>query len=119
MPVRIALTPPWRKRDRVHRAAVAQFLAHNIHQTRARTGVLLYLSLAERRAEVVADRGIYDKVDPTVWTETTADLIKGARDGRLGDGFAAAIARAGALLAQHFPPQAGDDDELANHIIEI
>jgi putative membrane protein len=117
--VRIALTPPWRKRERVHRAAMAQFLSHGIHATEARTGVLIYLSLAERRAEIVADAAIYEKVDAAVWTEAVASLIDGARRDALADGFVAAIARSGAVLAAHFPPKAGDRDELANRVVEI
>lgn len=118
-PVRLALTPYWMKRERVHRAALAQFQARSIAQTKARTGVLLLLSLGEHVAEVVADEGIYAKVDPAAWRETVRDLTTGAKSGDPAGGFVAAITRCGALLAEHFPPGADNANELTDHIVEI
>src|ERR1044072_8316969 len=60
-PLRMALTPGITKSRRVHRRAVELFRAGCELKTRGRTGVLLYLSLAERRAEIVADQALADK----------------------------------------------------------
>lgn len=118
-PVRIALTPRWLKRNRVHKAALEQFLAKGIHLTEARTGVLIFIALEDRHAEIVADEGIYRQTPPEVWAEIVAALITDVRRGDATAAFLAAIERAGALLAAHFPPRPHNPDELPNSVIEI
>lgn len=107
------------RRARVHEMALKQFLAHGIHLTEQRTGVLIFVSLADRVAEVVADAGIYAKVSPEVWAEADAELIRQLSAGDIAGGFEAAIARVGAVLAEHFPPSARNRDELPNRLIEL
>jgi putative membrane protein len=118
-PLRIAITPASLKRARAHQRAVEQFLVQNLHTTQGRTGVLIYVSVAERYAEVIADDAIYRKVSPQVWdvliTALTAHIGRGTRM----EGFVAAIETCGAILAEHFPPEAGDRDELPNHLIVL
>jgi putative membrane protein len=102
-----------------HANALRQFYARNVHLTTARTGVLIFVSLAERYAEVVADAGINAKVPQDGWDGIVADLIDHASENRLADGFVAAIATVGALLSQHFPVTAHDANELDDHLVEI
>src|SRR5262249_36279471 len=90
-----------------------------LHHTKNRTGVLIFASVAERYAEIVADAGINEKVTPHVWDQAIAALIAGIKQGRAGDGFVAAIEQCGAVLAEHFPPGALDRDELPNKLVEI
>ncbi len=104
---------------RAHRNAVEQFLAHGLHTTRDRTGVLVFVSLAERYAEVVADEAIDEKVDQAVWDEAVAALIEHIRADRPADGFIAAVEICGRALAAHFPPRPDDDNELSDRIVEI
>ena len=80
-PLRLALTPGRPRRRRVHRRAVELFRAGCELKTRGRTGVLLYLSLAERRAEIVADQAIAEKVEPEVWGEAMAALVDEVKAG--------------------------------------
>ena len=87
--------------------------------TERRTGVLIFASVAERYAEIVADAGINAKVPPHVWDQAVAALIAGIKDGRPGDGFVSAIEQCGAVLAEHFPPGALNRDELPNKLVEI
>ena len=75
--------------------------------------------LAEHRAEIVADAAIHGKVSPEVWGEAMADLVTRLRDGRPGEGMAAAVARIGAVLAEHFPRTAGDANELPDRLIVL
>jgi putative membrane protein len=111
------ITPGFIK-DRVCRAlAVQQFLAHGIHMTERRTGVLILVSLAEHRAEIVADTGISTAVSQPVWDEAMAVLLSDIRAGRLADGLVAAVERTGAVLAVHFPRAADDRDEIPDDII--
>ena len=107
------------KHRRARRNAVEQFLAHGLHMTRQRTGVLLFVSLAERHAEVVADDGINSRVEQHVWDDAVAALIKGARSDELGKGFVNAIGIVGSVLADHFPPAPGDDNELPDHLVVL
>lgn len=113
------LTPASLKRAAVHRAAVESFLSHGIHVTDARTGVLIFLSLGDHVAEIVADEGIYEKVDHGVWGETLETLLAEVRAGRLADGFIVAIGSCGAVLSAHFPPRPGNPNELPDKLIEI
>jgi len=119
MPLRMALTPGRTKSRRVRRHAVELFRAACELKTRGRTGVLLYLSLAERRAEIVADRAIAEKVAPEAWGEAMAALVDEVRAGRPGPGMAIAVEKIGAVLAPILPPTLDNPDELPNRLIEL
>ena len=110
--VRRALIPGPVKKARVRRAALDYFMAKDLHLTRDRTGVLIFAALAEHRVEVIADEGIHAAAPATVWDEVVADLVAGLKRGAVADGFVAAIARTGAVLAAHVPPRTGDTNEL-------
>ena len=110
-PVRRALTPKAVKAERVHDAAMQQFVAKGMHQTAGRTGVLLFVALAEHRAEVIADEGIYAAAPHQVWDEVVALLIGGIKRGALADGFVAAIERTGEILSEHVPPTGANPNE--------
>jgi len=108
-PVRRALTPRGLKRERVLRRAHEQFMAKNLAATRERTGVLIYVSFAERMAELIADDGIAGRVDNAVWDQAMGALVAGLKRGQPAAGFAAAVGLIGDVLAQHFPARAGDN----------
>lgn len=115
--LRRLLTPRATAARRVRRRATLLFRLAAEHRTRARTGVLLYLSLAEHRAEIVADRSIDEKVDADVWGDAMAALLAGVRDDRAGDGMVAAVDTIGAVLAAHFPRSFDDTNELPDRLI--
>ena len=117
--IRFHIVPRRTRHERAHISALRQFYAQGLHQTENRTGVLIFASLAERYAEIVADAGINAKVTPQVWDQAIAVLIDGIKHGRAGDGFVAAVAQCGAVLAEHFPPGALKRDELPNRLVEI
>jgi putative membrane protein len=116
-PLRLALTPHATKARRVRRQAMTLFRTAAEQRTRASTGVLLYLSLAEHRAEIIADAAIHSKVSPDVWGDAMAALIVAVRDGRPGDGMADAVSRIGMVLAEHFPRSHDDTNELPDRLI--
>ena len=118
-PLRLMLTPGATKARRVRRRAILLFKAGTERRTATRTGVLLYLSLAEHRAELVADETIHAKVEPEEWGKAMALLIDAVRDGRPGDGMVAAIGAIGAVLAQHLPFTGTDPNELPDRLIEL
>jgi putative membrane protein len=99
--------------------AYEQFLAHGVHLTEARTGVLIYVALMDRRVEIVADGGIHSKVGADAWEQLAQDITTAARDQRLVDGIVDAVRRAGALLAHHFPPGRDNPNELSDRLVEI
>jgi putative membrane protein len=119
--VRFRIVPRRARHDRAHSTAMRQFWALRLHKTKERTGVLIFVSFAERYAEVIADAGINEKVTPEVWERAVAALTDGIKQGRIGDGFVAAIALCGAVLAEHFPLPAGtaNPNELPDKLIEI
>lgn len=119
MPLRMALTPGSTKSRRVRRRAIELFKVGAERRTHGRTGVLLYLSLREHRAEIVADEAIVTKVAPDVWGEAMADLIEEVKAGRPGAGMAKAVARIGTVLAEHFPKSHSDTNELPDRLIEL
>ncbi|MDB5447266.1 MAG: hypothetical protein JWQ97_2583 [Phenylobacterium sp.] len=108
-PVRRALTPRPFKRERVRRRALEQFAAKNLHLTRERTGVLIFVSFAERMAELIADDGIAEHVENHVWDRAMDALVEGLRRGQPGAGIAAAIGLCGDVLAERFPANPKDN----------
>lgn len=117
--LRDALTPPATKTRRVRARAIELFRTGTERRTHGRTGILLYLSLAEHRAEIVADQAIHAKVAPEVWGEAMVELVGHMKTGRIGEGIAGAVARIGAVLAEHLPRSAGDTNELPDRLIEL
>jgi putative membrane protein len=119
MPLRLALTPAVTKHRRVRRRAVTVFRAAAEKRTAGRTGILIYLSVAERRAEIVADEAILKVTDDHTWGEAMTALIAEVREGRAADGICAAIERVGGVLAEHFPRSADDINEIPDKLIEL
>jgi len=117
--LRFHVVPRRLMQERAHAEALRQFWAQGLHLTENRTGVLIFASQAERYAEIIADTGIYRKVDAHVWDNAVVALIAGIKADRAGDGFVAAIEQCGAVLAQYFPPGAIRRDQLPNKLVEI
>jgi putative membrane protein len=119
IPLRLALTPSATKHRRVRRRAVTVFRAAAERRTVGRTGVLIYLSMGERRAEIVADEAILKVTDEHTWGEAMTALLVGVRAGRPAEGIVAAIERVGTVLAEHFPRSEGDVNEIPDKLIEL
>ncbi|MGE4291597.1 MAG: TPM domain-containing protein [Desulfovibrio sp.] len=102
----------------VGRACMTAFHSHGLHRTRDMTGILIYVSVFERRVCVLADKGINDKVAPSSWDKIISIVVQGIRNGNQGPALAEAVTRCGALLAGHFPVRDNDSDELPNLIVE-
>jgi putative membrane protein len=119
MPLRLALTPKHIKQHRVRARAIDLFKVGTESKTVGRTGVLLYLSMREHRAEIVADESIASKVAPEVWGDAMLALIKHVREGRPGEGMADAVKQMGVVLAEHFPKGSENPNELPDRLIEI
>lgn len=118
-PVRFALTPRATKRRRVRQRALQYFHVGTEKRTQAKVGILLYLSTAERMAEIIADEAIHGKVPAGRWGDAMAALVAHVRDGRAGDGMVAAVAEIGTILTETFPKTEGDVNELPDRVIEL
>jgi putative membrane protein len=106
--------------DQVHQVelrAEVEFWENGIGRTTGDTGILLFVSLMERRAVVLADRAIAERVDAGLWQELVDLMIDGVRQGDLATGMTRAIARCGEILAPHFPIAPDDRNELRDHLI--
>ena len=110
-------TPTSRIAQAVHVTCLAAFTEQGLHCTRGHTGILLLVSLLERRVQVLADRGINEKVAAGTWDEIVKIISAGIKSGQACDAFCKAIERCGDVLATHFPRQADDNDELPNRLI--
>ncbi|MFC4294911.1 TPM domain-containing protein [Novosphingobium tardum] len=118
-PLKFFLVPPPVKSGRVRGRAVTCFKVGAERRTHGRTGILIYLSMREHRAEIVADEAIASKVAPEVWGEAMAAMLAELRRGNVADGVIAAVERVGAILAQHFPRHENDVNELPDRLIEV
>jgi putative membrane protein len=118
-PLKFALIPGPTKTIRVHAQAVRQFKVGADRRTTGRTGVMIYLSMREHRAEIVADESIAAVVSAEVWGEAMGDMLIEIRKGRIAEGLAVGIGDVGFVLAQHFPRGADDVNELPDRLIEV
>jgi putative membrane protein len=118
-PLRLWLTPRAILASRVRARAVDLFKVGTEAKTQGRTGVLLYVSLKEHRADIVADQAIAAEVSPEVWGDAMAALIDHVRAGRPGEGMAEAVRQMGAVLAEHFPRGSENPNELPDRLIEL
>jgi len=118
-PLKFWLVLPSIKAARVRARAVTCFKVGAERRTHGRTGILIYLSMREHRAEIVADAAIAGLVAPEVWGEAMAAMIAELKQGRIADGMTAAVDRVGAVLAEHFPRHENDVNELPDRLIEV
>lgn len=113
------LIPRAVQRAAAHRAAMEQFMIRGMSRKQNRAGVLIFVSLSEHYARIVADRGITDKVDQKVWRGAIDVLISHMREDRVADGFIAALEQCASVLAEHFPPGTTHENDLPDRIYLI
>lgn len=115
MPVRLLLVPRALQRARAHRAALEQFVVRRVAHTKNRTGVLIFVSLAEHYARIIPDDGIAEKVPNSEWQAAIDAMIAHLRSGDIVAGLTAAIQRCADVLAAHAPPD-GSPNELPDRL---
>lgn len=119
LPLRLILTPGLVKARRVRARATQLFRVGAEARTVGKTGVLLYLSLREHRADIIADEAIAAKVAPEVWGEAMLALLGQVRAGKASQGMADAVTQMGQVLSEHFPKGSENPNELADRLIEL
>ncbi len=117
--LKFALIPSPVRTARVHEQAIKHFKVGAERRTHGRTGVLIYLSMREHRAEIFADASIASKVEAEVWGEAMGDMLAEIKQGRIAEGMAAGVRDVGWVLSQHFPRDEFDENELPDRLIEV
>lgn len=117
--LRFLLVPNPIKTARVHQRAVAHFKVGAERRTHGRTGIMIYLSMREHRAEIVADEPIAKLVSAEVWGEAMVDMLVEIKEGRIAEGMAAGVRDVGVVLSEHFPRAEDDQNELPDRLIEV
>jgi putative membrane protein len=102
--------------DHVRTTAIAGFYLNGLYRTKHETGVLIYISIFEKRVWVLGDRGINEKVGEDAWAGLVDMIIDGIKNNRQGKAICGAVDRAGEILREHFPITPDDTDELPNLI---
>lgn len=94
--------------------AIELFSALRVWDTEHNSGVLIYVQLADRQVEILADRGIHRKVGEATWQGICRDMERAFAAGRFEQGAVAGVRAVGEILAEHFPAVAANPDELGN-----
>lgn len=118
-PLGLWLTPRFVRNARVRARAMTCFRVGAESRTSGRTGVLIYVSLDEHHAEIIADAAIASKVAPETWGHAMKAMLDPLRAGQIAQGIAAAVAEVGTVLAEHFPRSEEDTNELPDRLIEV
>ena len=95
--------------EEVREAAHIQFFRKGLYRTREETGVLIYISIFERRVWVLGDRGINAVIPETQWNVVVATIVQGIKDGRAAEGICQAVGEVGKILQDKFPIKRGDN----------
>jgi putative membrane protein len=114
--VRVALIPRRARRAMAFRVATEQFFTRAVSRKRDRSGILIFVSLAEHYARIIADDGISARVPPSHWQAAVDALIAHVREDRVADGFIAAIDMCETVLVEHFPRTNDSPNELPDRI---
>jgi putative membrane protein len=115
--LKMTFTTGERRREAVQQRALRAFYEKGLHRTKMNTGVLFFLSLLERKVWVLADRGIYEKIDEETLNRFAGTVTQGVRDHHACDALCESIRQMGELLARHFPKTREDNDELSDEVI--
>ena len=100
----------------LNRAATV-FEKLHMHETALRSGVLIYLSVQDRKFAIIGDSGIHEKVTDDFWNTTKELMVSYFKNDQVAEGLIAGITKAGKALGDHFPRQHDDSNELSNDIV--
>lgn len=106
------------QRRQAFRVAIEQFHIRGLARTHSRAGVLIFVSLAERYARIIADEGLSGKISEEEWRLVMDSMTGHLRDGRLTEAFVGAIEASGVLLARAAPPD-GAGNELPDGLVRL
>ncbi len=120
-------TLPWLKysflwvsqvEEEVMEGAVTSFYTEGLHRTKDQNGILIYISVFEKKVWILGDAGINEKIDQSQWDEIIQELSEGIKAGNNCEALCAAIHKTGESLKEHFPIKPDDENELHDLIIK-
>ncbi|MES3038518.1 MAG: TPM domain-containing protein [Bdellovibrionota bacterium] len=100
----------------VEQRAELEFHRQNVRHTHGETGILIFISVMERKAVVLADKAVAELCPRDTWEKMVADLLQNLKAGKWSEGLEKSIHHAGEILAEKFPLQSNDKNELTNHL---
>jgi putative membrane protein len=103
--------------EEVYQRSLEIFYENKVSITRDRTGIMIYVSLLERKVEVLADCGINEKVDKDYWSELVKSLSTDISNGHMIDGIIKSINTCGEKLIESFPIKDDDTNEIVDELI--
>jgi putative membrane protein len=106
------------KKRNVRERAMRHFAESGVYETRERTGILIFISLLEQRVELIADKGINEKIEQKKWNDIVHNILDSIKNGNWVKGLSESIESCGELLAEHFPIQSDDKNEM-NDDLEV
>ena len=109
--------PALKKRKSIRSIAEEEFVKLEMNTTRDKTGILIFLLLEERQFYVLADSGINEKVEQTVWDSVRNNMQNEFKNGNYLSGILSAIEQVGKILSEHFPIKSDDTNELSNKVV--
>lgn len=116
-PIKRALLLKKEINEEVEQKALQSFYTNKLHLTRDKTGVLIYISILERKINILGDAGINEKVDQAFWDEEVSILAHAIKSNNITSGLNEVIGRIGEKLSEHFPLREDDTNELKNELI--
>lgn len=108
------------ERDQIQQVALRaelEFFKRAEKKTEGATGILIFVSLMERRAIVLGDKMIASRIPPERWHDVVSVLVSGIKQGEFAKGFVKAIERCGEIVKPHFPPGRLNPNELVDRLI--
>ena len=102
--------------EKVKNRATRYFVESGVYETRDRTGILIFISVLERRIELIADSGINKKIAQSKWNDIVTHIINGVKNKKLSNNLIEAIDECGKLLSKYFPIKEDDENELVDEI---
>jgi uncharacterized membrane protein len=104
------------KHKSVHKLAEKEFVSAKIGKTKGSTGILFFIIFNVKGFSILADKGINEKVDQSVWDEIAKSISDNFKQQKYFNGLINGIEQAGKILATHFPIQPNDTNELPNEV---
>lgn len=113
------IVPKQLRAQAVEERALSAFLQAGVAETKARSGVLIFISEAEHRAVILADSGINELVAPDEWQKDVDSLVASIRSGHPAQGLLGVVERIGGILNEAFPAEVDNQNELSNVVREL
>jgi len=104
------------RKKSVHQLAEEEFFKLGIHNTRDKTGILIFILLEGRGFQILADSGINEKVPANTWDSIKDEMQEMFQKGSFCDGIIYGIEKVGKILSEHFPIKPDDTNELSNRV---